>query len=306
MGFACLAFAGASHAGEGARNIEVVPLHGTPMDTNFDQLTPSDSQSFKPWSPHAPHPLQPAQQPGQALVPPPPRQQNTASAERERELLDRRRNWVFMTPEDYASDGKKDGIEESGGDKKSGTVLERYFQRLNDSDHAAVTNRSNINKLTGDQFGGGQTNLLGSEMRPVEGAFGDSPFNGSIGAGVFQPMRRGDISNPFSSDNSGALRSPEEVRVEAEQKAHMEAFRQILNIDQPAPAQVSSPAHSAPAVDSGPLFGLSSPGIQPNNPISAQDGRSSATQPQTPVPTVTTTRNIKPPHADFFPQQRPF
>jgi hypothetical protein len=302
--FACLALARASHAGEGARNIEVVPLHGTPMDTNFYQPASSDSQSFKPWSPQAPHPIQANQRPGQAMLPPP-RPQSNVSAERERELIDRRRNWVFMTPEDYASDGKKDGMKDDGSDKNSATLMERYYQRLNDSDQLAGTNQSSINKLAGDRFGG-QTNLLGGDMRPAGGAFGDSPFSESPSAGIFQQMRRTDISNPFGSDNSTAMRTPEEVRLEAQQKAHMEAFREILNIDQPAPAQVISPTPSAPVADSGPLFGLSSPAMRPINSVSTPDSGSSTVQAQTQVPTMTTTRNIKPPHADFAPQPRPF
>jgi len=305
IGIACLALAGAAYAGEGARNIEVVPLHGTPMDTNFDQSTSADSHSFMPWAPHAPHPVNPGQRPGEAIIPPPPRQQNAATIERERELLDRRRNWVFMTPEDYASDGKKDGLEETGADKSSTTLLGRYFQRLNDSAQIAATNQFNNNKLAGDRFGG-QTNLLGSDTRPVGGAFGTSPFNESPSAGIFQEMRRVDISNPFGSDNSSAMRTPEEVRLEAQQKAHMEAFRQIMDIDQPAPVQVSTPAHSAPVIDSGALFGLSSPGMRPLNSVGTSDNASSAMQSQTPVPTVTTTRNIKPPRGEFIPQQRPF
>jgi len=305
VGFVCLMLAGASRAGEGARNIEVVPLHGTPMDTNFDQSSPEDSQTFKAWSPRAPRTVQPAPRLGQVMAPPP-RPQSTISPERERELLDRRRNWVFMTPEDYTStDGKKDELEENSLNKNSSTVMERYYQHLYDSDHSPMTNQQ-FGKLNSDPFGG-RTNSMGDELRnPGIGSFVDSPFNATAGSAMFQSVRRGDSSNPFDSDAGSTLRSPEEVRMQAEQKAHMESFRQLWNIDQPstAPAPVSSPTPTA--IDSGPLFGLSSPGIRSGNSVSSSDNHSSSANSQMPLPTITSSRASKPPHADFAPPQRPF
>jgi hypothetical protein len=300
VGFACLAFAGASRAGEGARNIEVVPLHGTPMDTNFDQSSSADSQTFKAWSPQAPHSTQAPTGPGEAMIPLP-RPQITISPERQRELFDRRRNWVFMTAEEYASPGgKKDGLEENGLDKKS-TAMERYYQGLYDSDHSAMTNQ--FNKLNSDRFGGATNSLGGEQRNPDGGVFADSPFNTTADPGIFQTVRRGDSSNPFDSDTSSALPTPEAVRLQAEQKAHMDAFRQLMNIDQPSVAPVSSPASAS--VDSGPLFGLSSPGIQSGNSVGSLDIGSSSTHSQT-APAVSSPRNTRPPHATFAPPQRPF
>jgi hypothetical protein len=219
-----------------------------------------------------------------------------------------------MTPEDYASPGgKKDGLEDNGLDKKSTTVMERYYQHLYDSDHSAVTNqfnKLNFNKLNSDQFGG-RTNLASGELRnpdgrnPDGGSFVDSPFNAAADAGVFQSVRRIDSSpSPFGSDPSSALRTPEEVRLQAEQKAHMDSFRQLWNIDQPSIAPVSSPVSTA--VDSGPLFGFSSPGMQSANSGDSSDSVFSSMRSQTPTPAATPSRISRPPHADFAAPQRPF
>ena len=301
VGIVCLAFAGIARAAEGMRNIEVVPLHGTVMDTNFDQSSPSDPQRFEAWSPRAPRTVQP-QTPGRTMIPLPP-PQNGISPERERELLDRRRNWVFMTPEDYASpDGKKDALDGNDLGGKSATLMERYYQRLTDSEHAAVTNQ--FNKLDADQFGG-RTNLVGGDLpAPGRGSFGDSPFNPVTDAGVFESIRRNDLSNPFGSDTHSALPSPEEVRVQAEQKARMENYRQIWNIDQPAVAPAAAPV-SVP-IDSGPLFGLSDSSMRPVNSGNSSGGNSSSSHSQTPTPIVASPRDTKPPNADFTPLQRPF
>jgi hypothetical protein len=305
-GFVCLALVGACRAGEGARNIEVVPLHGTVMDTNFYQTAPTDMQTINAWSPHAPRQIQ-SPPPGKSTLP---QSQTTVSTEKERELLDRRKNWVFMTPEDYASpNGKNDSIEKSGSEKKSGTALERYYQRLNDSEQAAATNQ--FSKMDSDRLTG-QTNLLGGGLRPVDGTFGDSPFDAAPAAGVFDSVRHTGFASVFgSSDGTTALPTPADLQMQAEQKARIENFKQIWNIDQPvaapaAPAPVSASV-SAP-IDSGPLFGLSSSGVQTANPVgSLAGGPSSSSQPVTPAPSpVTTQRAIRPPHADFASPQRPF
>jgi hypothetical protein len=268
------------------------------MDTNFDQSSPEDSQTFKAWSPRAPRSLQPQARPSATMLPPP-RPQTTISAERERELLDRRRNWVFMTPEDYASpDGKNNDDNDS---KKGLTAMERFYQRLYDSDSVALTNK--FNKPDSDRLGG-RTNLLGrGELPNVDGgAFKDSPFNSDSDPSIFQSVRRSSFSNPFGSDGNTPLLTPEQVRLQAEQKAHMESYKQIWNIDQPATASVSSPG-SAP-VDSGPLFGLSAPGVQTIH--SDASSGTSVSQSQTPTSRAEPTRYPRPPHADFAPTQRPF
>jgi hypothetical protein len=304
-GFVCLAFVGACRGGEGARNIEIVPLHGTAMDTNFDQSTPTDVEAIKAWSPHAPRTIQ-VPTSSKSTLPRPQNTQNALSAERERELLDRRKNWVFMTPEDFASsDEKKDGVEKDRFEKKSSTAMERYYQRLNDAEQAAATNQ--LNKLNSDRLNG-QTNLLGGNLRPVDGGtFGDSPFSMAPDSGAFDSVRRIGSAGTFgSSDTATAMPTPEDVRLQAEQKAHMESFKQIWNIDQPAAAPAPVATSVSAPVDSGPLFGMSSSGGQSASPFSSLNGNA-ASQSFTPVQSpATPQRSARPPRADFATPQRPF
>lgn len=307
IGFACLAFAGASRAGEGSRNIEIVPRHdGTPLDTNFDESSPADGQTLKAWLPSAPNGVRSASRPGQAMIlSPPPRQQTTISLEREKELLDRRKNWVFMTPEDYASsDDKKSELGDKDVDAKPTTAMQRFYQHLYDVDRPAATNQ--FNKSDSTRFGQENNSPASDLNNSTGGAFGENSFSTEMRSGVFQSAHRSDFSNPFGSDNNSSLRTPEEIRMEAEQKAHMESFRQLWNIDQPAAPAAPTPAPVSTPIDSGPLFGFSSPALQPAHSISTPDNVSSVTHSEIPMPTVDSARAIKPPHATFVPQQRPF
>jgi len=304
-GFVCLALVSASFAGEGAKNIEVVPLHGTAMDTNFDQSTPadSDSQAFKPWTSLAPRTPQAA---APKVILPPPSSQNAVNIQRAKELLDRRRNWVFMSPEDYASDGKKDDADgtDNAFERKPGTAMERYYQRLYDADHPAGTNQ--FGKLNVERSSG-QTNLLGGDLGNAGNrGFGDGPFSATPNSDVFQSVKASGFADVFGADNRTALPSPEEVRAQAEQKAHMESFKQLWNIDQPAPIPVATPP--AAPIDSGPLFGLSAPTMQVATPADTFSKNNSSSQPAVPEANINTMRaNSRPPRADFsIPQQRPF
>ncbi len=302
VAFVCLAVVGASRGGEGARNIEVVPLHGTSMDTNFDQSSSADSQSFKDWSPHAPHSIHLDARPaGNTPLPRP--QTSTANTERERELLDRRRNWVFMTPEEYASPDGKNGLESKDDNKQPTTAMERYYQRMNESDHVAVTN--GFNRLEATRWNS-RNNFTDADVRlPDQGVFAEVPFNGAPETQVFQSLKRGGFAaEVFGSDTRETLRSPESIRIEAEQKAHMDSFKQLWNIDQP-PAPVPVISTPSTPVDSGPLFDLSSPEIHtinPENPFT----HNSSSQSQAPETPAVTPRMTRPPHSDFSAPQRPF
>jgi hypothetical protein len=126
-------------------------------------------------------------------------------------------------------------------------------------------------------------------------------------AAIFQQPGAGDISaSAFGDSGSKPMLSPEEVRLQAEQKSRRDSFKQLWSIDQaPAATPVMAPA-SGP-IDSAPLFGVSTPGSQgpvgrlPTGPVSA----SSASVAPAPEPYVAP-RASAPPHADFTPPQRPF
>jgi hypothetical protein len=301
-GLLFLALAGVVRGGEGARNIEVVPMHNTAMDTNFDQLSRADRQTFENWAPRAASRATVQPQPKGALIPPP-RPQSAEPTQRERELMDRRRNWVFLTPEEYLSNGEKNlGVEEfdkDGADNKSTmTAMQRYYQRLYDADHAPATNL--LSKADS-----GHTNLITGGLRNTEaGSFLDNPFSTTPDAGIFDPGKTHSFADVFGSQDNPALRSPESIRLEADQKARMDSFKQLWNIDQPAVATVASPVSGPIQTES--LFGNSSGSLQPAlSPVSSSAGGSSI-RPQAPQPLGSTDRTPAPPRSTFAPPQRPF
>jgi hypothetical protein len=303
-GLACLTFAGAVRAEEDARDIEVVPFRNISTGTNFDQLPQNSSENFKIWQPTAPNSVarsSPQARPGQL-----PRPQQPSLSKEEQQLIERRRNWVFMQPEDYATMDPKTGKspfgDDTGNDDKL-TAMERYYHRLEQSGKSATTNefsRLNPERMTT------ATNSLGVTLPNKDaGAFGVTPFNGTPEAGIFQPMTTADMANVFG--NSAAKLSPEEVRLLAEQKSRMESFKQLWDIDQANSAATPVVAPSSGAIDSAPLFGASTPGMpSPFRPAmpgaSSSSSKSAAPTAQTVVPP----RHTTPPHSDFTPVPRAF
>ena len=301
-GLVFLACIGVSRAGDmSPQSIEIVPLHGTAINTNLDQLQPSETRDFEVLSPRAPRPFQAPVPPGRGIPMPPP--QANAPSERERDLLDRRKNWVFMTPEDMMapdaetdlsnSPGEKDGV-----DKKPTTAMQRYYQHLFDSDRQTATK----------QVGKADPGSWATNSATVDNSrSSDSPFNTSPDPGIFQPARADSFSGLFGSDADTTQQpSPEAVRLQEEQKAHMDSFKQLWDIDQPTAAAASATT-PAPIV-SAPLFGASqsaAPAFDAfSSPAPALSGRPN--NDATAAPTMTSTRNIRPPHSDFTPPQRAF
>lgn len=308
VGLACWAFAGAARAGEGARNIEVVPFHNTAMDTNFDQPSRDDSQKFKMWEQVAPNSLTPSAPPT-GLTPHPQSQQSLSKEQQQ--MLDRRRNWVFMTPEDYATTDPKTGKSILGQDDNKDdnmTAMERYYYRVEQSTKPSATNefsRLNVDRLISP------TNYFDKPARSTDsGMFGQTPFNSGPSADVFQSSTIGNSANVFGSSSTVDAQTPEELRQQAEQKAHTESFKQLWDIDQassaatPVAAQPSSP--SSP-IDSAPLFGAPTPVMstpfRANVPVTGGD----PVKPPTPAGMpVTAPRYTPPPHSDFTPVPRAF
>ena len=306
-GLACLTFAGAVRAGEGARNIEVVPFHSTSMDTNYNQPAQDDSQPFKVWQPTAPNSLKSAPPP--AKLTPLPQSQQTVSRE-EQQQLDRRRNWVFMTPEDYATTDAKTGKSVLGADNdkdENMTAMERFYHRLEQSVKPATTNE--FSDMNPDRSSSA-TNYFGAAVKNTDpGMFGQTPFDSTPQAGVFQSITAGNSGSVFDSSSSTMVQSPEEIRMQATQKAHMENFKQLWDIDQAISAATPVVSQPSGPVDSAPLFGTSTPGLatpfKENLPSANIPGFSS--KPATPAPQpVVAPRYTAPPHSDFMPPQRAF
>lgn len=308
-GLACLAFAGAARAGEEGRSIEVVPFHNSSLGTNFEQLPPDDSQTFKAWEPTAPDSI--ARSPAPMKLAPLPHVQQSMSKE-EQQLLDRRRNWVFMRPEDYATMDPKTGKSLLGSDNPDDdnmTAMERYYHRLEQSSKSSTTNDLSRTSLDRDRRSS-QANDLGNALPNSDASpFGATPFSSAPQTGIFQPITSTKSENVFGGDNSLPIQTPEEARIQAEQKTHMENFKQLWDIDQASSAATPIAPPASTPIDSAPLFGASTPGIapafKPGGLPSANPSVSSKPITPTPQPAAPP-RVTAPPHSDFMPTPRAF
>lgn len=287
-----------------SRSIEIVPARGATINTNVDQFQSPDSPDLNLFS-HAANPPQ-ANQAGTPIILPPP--QTATPTERERDLIDRRKNWVFMTPEDMSGQSsEKDisiiGDDKSGNGNRSTTAMQRFYQHLYDSDQAMATNQ--LGKLDSNDRNTG-TNSAGAAFQNSVGNDGSAsnPFNTISEGDAFRSARPTVFSDIFGSDTGNNTPNSENVRLKAEQKAHMDDFKELWNIDQPsaAPASASTPS----SVGSGSVFGTPQGG-QAFIPAGLPNSGSFQAQPTTTFqPVVPPSRIAPPPRADFAPQQRPF
>ena len=290
------------------RSIEVVPFSGMTVDTNLNQSGQDDLRTLKAWEPTAPHPNQAPTVSSGATLPLPRPQQRQTLTPAQQELLDRRRNWVFMTPDDYASTDAKDSTDPSksaSDDDKHMTAMERFYQRLNDSEKTAATNR--LGKLKNDQTGEPGNALDDAQRNGDTGPFATDPFSSNPGSGVFQSIPQNVFGSAFGSDNTVRTPTPEEVRAQTEQKARMDTYRQLWVNQTPT----TTPVVSAPAagpIDSAPLFGAATPTASSStfNPVSQMVPTVSSARQQTTQPAVVVPRVSAPPHSDFAAPQRPF
>src|SRR6185437_12856542 len=303
-GVLCLAGFGSLRAGE---PIEVVPFQGSaPVDTNFDGGLPSDTQNLPALFPQSAHSFSVPR--GAARNAPPPQQpQNATPSRREKELMDLRRNWVFMTPEDFAKSGSEKDMsldDEKAKDGKTTSAMERYYQHLVDLDQASATNQLGNMRPDRDSW----TTNSSPWVDPGKGdsGFASSPFDTAPDSGIFQ-SKASAFASVFGSDNDSGLPSPEQVRAQAEQKAHMDSFKELWNMTPaPAAAPVSTPTPVAASSDSG--FNTVQSSIRPAlNALSPPltSGSSSSIQPiQRSVSSMRS--SSAPPHATFAPPQNPF
>jgi hypothetical protein len=182
--------------------------------------------------------------------------------------------------------------------------MQRYYQHLYDSDQAMATNQ--FGRLDPNDRNA-STNTIGSAFQNPTGnsGFASTPFNAFQENESFRSARPSVFSDIFGSDaDNNNTPNPESARLKAEQKAHMDDFKELWNIDQPAAAPVS--ASTPTPVSSGPIFGTQSG--QSFTPAGLTDNGFRRAQPTTTFQPVITpsSRIAPPPRADFAPPQRPF
>src|SRR5262249_51306802 len=131
--------------GSASAPIEVVPSHGKALITpNNGQTQSPDQKNFNELFPSAPRPFLPDASPQDIPLLPPER--TVTRSQQQQDLIDRRKNWVFVTADDLMQDSdptKALGVKEyekNGEEKRPTTAMERFYQRLYNADHASLTN----------------------------------------------------------------------------------------------------------------------------------------------------------------------
>lgn len=157
---------------------------------------------------------------------------NSSQQQRMRQLLDDRKNWILMTPEEILGmpPAKSPAPERDAfGREKTETQLERYLERESHSHDGTAIDLKNARDGSRLNFSRDQADANLSDYK-----LGNSARNGSYFSNG-QPNR-----NDFVSDWAAFNRPLPQAatKVDPEQVASMERFRQLLA---PTPAPESSP-----------------------------------------------------------------
>jgi hypothetical protein len=174
---------------------------------------------------------------------PPAQRMPPSAAKRLKELLEKRKEWIYLTPEDYHSEPTIEeifGIPEYGPNgeaKEKKSPLERYYERL-ERGNTAVTNRNRNDGLSGLAFGRKkdgsemESNLTGAEHEPGSVPEMDNPLSHLLRGNSGNPLvpdrtRPTGFSDVFGRQNSEwKPQSPEALRG---LEARLEEYRRILD-----------------------------------------------------------------------------
>jgi hypothetical protein len=228
--------------------------------------------------------------PDNLLPPPPP---NVSEQQRMKKLLDDRKNWTLMTPEEIFGTTKENPFQpterDAFGNKKNETQLESYLDRQKQSPDGRTNDWQNDRAdspwdLTHDQ----------DRANPFDSRRNDTTDSPQSLNRFFSSQRNSDVpanQNGIVSWDSFSTPPPQaSVKPNLEQLAAMARFRQLLE-PSPAPAEPSPNSRffpvSKPVVD--PNF--TQPDFVPNpagasfTPLSSGMGRPAGL---TPLPGITT------------------
>lgn len=265
--FACVAGVCFWHARTAcSRPIEVVPTQDSTASPNVSQSErpKKDFPSMMPGPRRSWNFGDSDQGMAPSMMPHPP---NPPLSARERELLERRRNWVFMTPEELMSGEGTDEMLGMKKDDKDGTELmtpmERYYEQLLAPNRTSTTNQ--LDKSDSDSWNK-ETNALTGEQQSDDSAHPfESPFNSKPSPEVFRPIRPTTFSDVFGTGGNDNPDDPETKRLRQEQQSHMENFKKLWDMDQssaavPASAPVTGNSASPSAFPSAqPVLGTATP-----------------------------------------------
>lgn len=269
--------------------IEVVPTQGATISTDVNQ----SESSKKDFTKMVPGPdrswnFDDSQQGiAPSMIPPP---TNPALSPREKELLDRRRNWVFMTPEELISGERPEemlGIKEydkDGKEKEPMTAMERYYEHLLEPNRTLTTNQ--FDKTDSNPWNKETNALTGVQPTQDNAHPFESPFDSSQTPEVFRPMRPASFSDVFGTRGDNTEDDPEALRARHEQEQHMESFKQLWDMDRPSGAASASTPAFGNSASSPSAFPSAQPMLGTATPTASGSGTRSgnATQASAPPP----------------------
>jgi hypothetical protein len=234
---------------ERGRPIEFSSPRSDEVTTNLNQLT-TKKDSLKELEEDLYKPLQSfgasSSLEGVAIPPPQPPTAPTVQSKRVRELLEKRKNWVFMSPEDMLglptveSVLKASGVGRGDQAEKDLPPMERYYSRLS----TKRTGANNPNQLKNEDLFGISRKSTSREERAARE---DSELPRGVkdsAQSLSQLFERAGSDSPFAraddhsdlSDTFGLGHSVMSKEQLVEHKKFMDSYRSIIDGAFPAPA----------------------------------------------------------------------
>ena len=175
--------------------------------------------------------------------PPPP-----ARSERVKELVDQRKNWVFMSPDDLSNTPTLEEIfgvpefEVTGEKKEKLSVVERFYQRLEEESNLKASRAAGKARLGSSEDDAARNEESPLARRLIEAENALKRIFDANKAGDYLPREDG---QPLFSDWFGQA-EPSAFSVERTpaQKRRLEEFKQLLET---RPVLDSSPKYAPPA-----------------------------------------------------------
>ncbi|HET7624184.1 MAG TPA: hypothetical protein VFM25_02880, partial [Verrucomicrobiae bacterium] len=209
---------------------------------------------------------------------PPPR----APSARARQLLDEKKNWVFLTPDDVLNDYlirenlKMPEYDSLGREKTSTPIVERFYEHLSDS-HFSTNSAPDFSFNTDNNANPLLSGISAELQNPA--APGNTlatvlnNFNSMV-------MRPGGVSDLLGGkNNQPAPVSPQEFREHTAQQRHLDAFAQAMNYQPfqtpslfPTPGATIKPSSSTPSDRTVPGWDDNSDSAQLRNPYDPSAG----------------------------------
>lgn len=173
---------------------------------------------------------------------------------RVRELLDLRRNWVFMSPEDFGPEPTPEkmlaveDLESNGGQKERLSAVERFYRRLEQESEAEVARSIGRNGTKGGRDSDRQEekSQLARRLDETENTLRRIFENNATGDLMPGADDKGLSSDIFGFGDAGSW----SLQYNAAQKSRIDEFKQLLG---GAPTPQMTPGLAAPASGSSGL-----------------------------------------------------